>query len=208
MQDCEDKGVGKKGSSVLSGDILPLLILQSKMDLGDSLEGGVFTDLSRYKWLKPYCEKCGLHSFPIEQVPEESRDIILEVYKNKYKVFHGQEVVCEGRLHFDQDMKRANDGGPWPDGIPFDGRDIWQFTLIFDDTKASKWVLKPDSLINLGRDRHPRCWPWSNEMELPYTRDGVDRYVPIGTPWHHLCIGPFGCNGNDHPHQYDDGGAA
>jgi hypothetical protein len=104
-------------------------------------------------------------------------------------------------------MKRATDDGPWSDGIPFDGRDVWQFTLVFNDTKNCKWVLKPDSMVNLGRERHPRCFPWSNEQELPYARDGVDRYSPDGISWETACIGPFGCDGKDHRHKFDGGAA-
>mmetsp|Transcript_83 Transcript_83/g.174 ORF Transcript_83/g.174 Transcript_83/m.174 type:complete len:131 (-) Transcript_83:123-515(-) len=79
---------------------------------------------------------------------------------------HGQEVVCEGRLHFDHDIRRGKVEGPWADEIPLDGRDVWQFTLVLDDHKENFWVVKPDSFVNLGRDRHPRCWPWSNETVL------------------------------------------
>jgi len=51
---------------------------------------------------------------------------------------HGQEVVCEGRLSFDYDMHRGFEEPPWNDGIPFDGRDIWRFTLVFDDHMRNK----------------------------------------------------------------------
>ena len=56
-------------------------------------------------------------------------------------------------------------------GIPFDGRDIWQFHLIADDSLDNMWRADPTSFLNLGPDTHrPRCWPWSNDTVLPYER--------------------------------------
>jgi hypothetical protein len=80
--------------------------------------------------------------------------------------------------------------GPWNDGIPpFDGRDVWQLTLKADDEKQNYWRFKPGSLINLERDVFPRCWPWTSSNELPYTRDGLDRFSPDVTSF--LADWPF-----------------
>ena len=118
--------------------------------------------------------------------------------------FHGQEVDCAVRLHYHWDMKRGTDEGPWNDGIPFDGRDVWQLTLVADDSKHDVWTFKPGSLVKLERDQFPRCWPWTKEDELPYARDGVDRFdadMPDALP---LCVGPHGCE-DDHGavHEHD-----
>lgn len=104
-------------------------------------------------------------------------------------------------------MRRGDPEGPtWADGIPFDGRDVWQFTVMFNDHMENKWILKPNSFRNLGRNCRPRCWPWSNEEDLPYDylgmdSDDINQDYPV-----HACIGPFGCNGEDHSHT--NGGAA
>lgn len=74
------------------------------------------------------------------------------------------------RLNFDYDMRRGLEEGPWIDGIPFDGRDIWQFTLVADDSKECMWRADPLSFVNLGPVHRPRCWPWSNDNALPYQR--------------------------------------
>jgi hypothetical protein len=51
------------------------------------------------------------------------------------------------------DMNHGTDDGPWNDGIPFDGRDVWhQLTPKADDEKQNYWRFKPGSLINLGRE--------------------------------------------------------
>ncbi len=103
-------------------------------------------------------------------------------------------------------MYRGTDDGPWIDGIPFDGRDIYQWELVFDDSKANKWTLDKTTLVNLGRDRRPRCWPWSNDAVLPYPREGQDEPRPRalldGNAMYHMCIGPFGCPGEDHSHNF------
>ena len=36
-------------------------------------------------------------------------------------------------------MRRGTEDGSWVDGIPFDGRDVWQFTLIADDSMENLW---------------------------------------------------------------------
>lgn len=100
-------------------------------------------------------------------------------------------------------VHRGSEEGPWADELPFDGRDVWQFTLEFDDHMHNKWVIKqPDLFHNLGSDRHPRCWPWSNEDELPYERPDRDCHA-INTNYPmHICLGPFGCDGKDHSHNF------
>ena len=121
------------------------------------------------------------------------------------------------RLNFDTDMYRGTDDGPWQDGIPFDGRDIYQFVLQFNDISQNKWCLEDaKTFVNLGSGQRVRCWPWSNQEVLPYKRSGVDE-IPPSPPAHlyekrgdeipmqnHFCIGPFGCSANDHEHNYDD----
>ncbi len=37
------------------------------------------------------------------------------------------------RLNFDYDMRRSSEEGPYSDLIPFDARDVWRFTVFFDD---------------------------------------------------------------------------
>jgi hypothetical protein len=107
-------------------------------------------------------------------------------------------------------VHRGNEEGPWKDGIPFDGSDIWQFTVVFlNDQKDNMWVIQPGSFRNLGQDRQVRCWPWTNDRTLPYERTGVDkehcRFV-TGERLLHLCEGPFGCQ--DKGHNHDIAGAA
>ena len=74
------------------------------------------------------------------------------------------------RLNFDYDSQRGTDDGPWNDGIPFDGRDIWQVTLVADDSMKNMWRVDPTSFVNLGANHQPRCWPWSKKVVLPYER--------------------------------------
>jgi hypothetical protein len=85
-----------------------------------------------------------------------------------HKPYHGHEVVCAIRLHYYWDMNHGTDDGPWNDGIPFDGRDVWQLTPKADDEKQNYWRFKPGSLINLGSYVFPCCWPWTSSNELPY----------------------------------------
>lgn len=99
-------------------------------------------------------------------------------------------------------VRRGTIEGPWADEIPLDGRDVWQFTLVLNDHLQNFWVAKPNSFVNLGRHRHPRCWPWSTETDLPYEYDGVDRGDIHDNYMTTLCIGPFGCPGDDHPHDF------
>ena len=61
------------------------------------------------------------------------------------------------------------------DGIPFDGRDVWQFVLVANDRFDNIWRLDHSSFVNLGRNCRPRCWPWSNDNVLPYPRSGKDK---------------------------------
>jgi hypothetical protein len=100
---------------------------------------------------------------------------------------------------------RGNEEGPWNDGIPFDGSDIWQFTVFMNYEMVNKWVIQPGSFLNLGQDRQARCWPWTNDRTLPYTRNGVDHdrpRSPTGELLFHSCVGPFGCAGKDHKHNF------
>jgi len=91
--------------------------------------------------------------------------------------------------------------GPWADEIPFDSRDVWQFTLVLDDHKQNMWVVKKNSFCNIGPSCHACCWPWSSDTEIPYKHKGTD-----STDIHEnypltMCIGPFGCSG-DHAHDF------
>ncbi len=78
------------------------------------------------------------------------------------------------RLNFDYDSRRGSDDGPWMDGIPFDGRDIWRFSMIADDSQEFIWHADPASFSNLGQYQRFRCWPWSEDDDLPFRRSGVD----------------------------------
>lgn len=136
----------------------------------------------------------------------------LQQMREHYGMLHGQKVVCEARLNFDWDMRRGTDDGPWSDSIPFDGRDIWRFSLVADDSAGCMWIPDPASFVNLGHGatthRRPRGWPWNDAVdELPYPRTGTDlpfhaRRSGRGTILTHMCIGPFGCDGSDHPHSF------
>lgn len=105
-------------------------------------------------------------------------------------------------------VRRGSEEGPWTDGIPFDGREVWQFALALNDHKENMWIVQPNSFRNLGRCRHPRCWPWSNGNELPYEHTGVDSSDINECYELHVCVGPFGCDGNDHSCSYNFAGAA
>ena len=170
MQDCEDKGIGK-GSMGVSGALLPY----------GACTNFPTVDMSQLRY-GDFCPNCrGVHmsrSTWEDQVPEEVKQETFERMLTWHNPYHGQEVVCAVRLHYYWDMKRGTDDGPWNDGIPFDGRDVWQLTLKADDEKQNYWTFKPGSLINLGRDAFPRCWPWTSSNESPYKRDGVDRFSP------------------------------
>lgn len=114
-----------------------------------------------------------------QQVPFDIKQDMIAKAKSSHIPFHGQEVVCAVRLHYYWDEKRGTDEGPWNDGIPFDGRDVWQLTLIANDAVMNYWTFKPGSLVKLERDTaYPRCWPFSDANESPYTRDGVNRFDP------------------------------
>eukprot|EP00804_Cyclotella_cryptica_P001516 CCRYP_003727-RC/>CCRYP_003727-RC protein AED:0.06 eAED:0.06 QI:121/1/1/1/0.5/0.4/5/2078/296 len=124
----------------------------------------------------------------------------------KFGALHGQQVVCEGRLNFDYDIRRGSDDGPWLDCIPFDGRDVWRFILVADDSMENIWRADTDSFINLGRSRRERCWPWAEGNTLPFERPSHDLPLrgagPDGALPIHVCKGPFGCCGSDHPHYF------
>lgn len=61
------------------------------------------------------------------------------------------------------------------------------------------WVLKPNSFQKLELNQHPRCWPWSNDTELPYERTGSDSPDINEEYTLNVCIGPFGCDeGHEH----------
>ncbi|KAL7549610.1 hypothetical protein ACHAWF_012872 [Thalassiosira exigua] len=137
---------------------------------------------------------------------QEKKEEVRKGIVHTLGALHGQRVVCEGRLNFDYDMRRGSDEGPWIDGIPFDGRDVWQFALVADDSMENLWRADPSSFINLGPAHRPRCWPWSDGNLLPYQRTGTDAPLlgpgPNGAISVHICIGPHGCSGKDHPHSY------
>ncbi|KAL7538382.1 hypothetical protein ACHAXR_008516 [Thalassiosira sp. AJA248-18] len=136
----------------------------------------------------------------------DEKEKISNAIVQKLGALHGRKVVCEGRLNFDYDIRRGSEEGPWVDAIPFDGRDIWQFTLVADDSLGNLWRADPSSFLNLGPAHRPRCWPWSNESNLPYQRIGSDAPLhgsgPNGAISVHICIGPHGCSGKNHPHSF------
>lgn len=122
----------------------------------------------------------------------------------KFGFKHGQKIVVQARLNFDQDIRRGTEEGPWADIIPLDGRDIWEYTLVADDSKYNMLEADMSSFRNLGRNVQPRCWPWSLDRELPFQRQGVDFVFPLGMRrGMTLCIGPFGCpNTGHHSHWF------
>eukprot|EP00956_Cyclotella_meneghiniana_P043075 scaffold251771_cov103-Cyclotella_meneghiniana.AAC.5 len=142
-----------------------------------------------------------------ERVVSSSKkeDIQMKVVQ-KFGALHGQQVVCEGRLNFDYEIRRGSEEGPWADHIPFDGRDVWRFVLIADDSMRNIWHAEPNSFVNLGRNQRNRCWPWSEGNELPFKRPKNDMplkgHGPQGSLPIHVCKGPFGCNGGNHPHSF------
>eukprot|EP01082_Thalassiosira_pseudonana_P005710 g5660.t1 g5660 contig2:1000675-1002217(-) len=96
------------------------------------------------------------------QLGMDTKEWIYDFVLEKFGSLHGQEVVVEGRLNFDYEMRRGSENGPWADLIPFDGRDLWQFTLINNDShEDNMWQADPASFVNLGREERARCWPWS-----------------------------------------------
>lgn len=99
------------------------------------------------------------------------------MYSTKYLyvyLTHAPNSTHFKRLNFDYDIRRGTEEGPWLDHIPFDGRDVWQFTLVADDSFENLWRADPSSFVNLGRERHVRCWPWCEEDVLSFERSGVD----------------------------------
>ncbi|KAL3906332.1 MAG: hypothetical protein SGARI_004051 [Bacillariaceae sp.] len=208
MRHCEDRGLPSGGSMNISGCLVPLCF-ESKGERCPNphcQEIHMVPDITKPAKAGTYCHECrGMH-FSAEEwqnCPPEIKDRCLQSMKVGPFAIHGQEIVCEARLHFTTDFRRGSEEGPWGDGIPVDGRDVWSFVLQFNDAMENMWILKPETLRNMGRDRRPRCWPWSNETELPpdLERDGVDRFhtdynVPVYTT---MCTGPFGCV-SEHEH--------
>ena len=93
-------------------------------------------------------------------------------------------------------MRRGREEGPWSDLIPVDGRDIWRFTLAYNDQYDDDcWHAISDSFENLGPNHRNRCWPWTNDHALPYRRTGADAPVwgngPGGALQVHVDLGPF-----------------
>merc|ERR1712146_796188 len=157
---------------------------------------------SKLRWGQ-ICNRCsGVHGDGWENAPDdykrEAFDLVDEMIPHEKLAWHGQEVTCDGRLNFDYDFRRSTEDGPWADGIPFDGRDVWRFTIVADDSKNDVWMVKSGTLRNLGPDSsYPRCWPWSEDDQLPRCRPPVDvpfppkkKEVPV-----HYYIGPFGLTG-------------
>ena len=112
------------------------------------------------------------------------------------------------RLHFDYEIRRgrSNKDGPWKDRIPFDGRDVWRFVLVADDSMEHIWRVDPDSFVNMGRNQRNRNWPWSDGNDLPYQSPEKDLelkgFGPKGSLPVHICKGPYGCDSDDHPHSF------
>jgi len=130
------------------------------------------------------------------QLGMDTKEWIYDFVLEKFGSLHGQEVVVEGRLNFDYEMRRGSENGPWADLIPFDGRDLWQFTLINNDShEDNMWQADPASFVNLGRKERARCWPWSEGDELPFRRTGADAPMtgngPNGAISVHVNLGPF-----------------
>ena len=100
------------------------------------------------------------------------------------------------RLNFDYDIRRGSENGPWADLIPIDGRDVWRFTLAYNDQyDDDAWHSIPNSFVNLGRHARNRCWPWTADHVLPYRRTGADAPTwgngPGGALQVHVDLGPF-----------------
>src|SRR6476620_8611569 len=87
-----------------------------------------------------------------DEQPAVIKTSLHERILHEFGALHGQVVVCEARLNMDYDRACNSINGPWPDGIPLDGRDIWRFQLVMADIKQIIWVLDVNSLTNLGRD--------------------------------------------------------
>lgn len=202
MQDCKDRGLGK-GSMDLSRMLVPWK--PCPLCHGTNCDGAK-VEYHKIQWGK-FCKTCeGLHGSNWEEAPMEVKEYGLKNMLTWGANFHAQEVDCAVRLNYNWDQKRGTNEGPWNDEIPFDGRDAWQLTLVADDSKENVWNFKPGSLVNLGRDRYPRCWPWSNDTELPYERDGIDRFNPKRNFRPAMCLGPFGCE--SHGEHADEFGPA
>ena len=203
-KDCTDYGQGK-----------------GSLTLGRELVGFTFTpqnglvDPSRQapKWGR-FCYGChGIHGYDYESTcPAEIKSGVMAAFHRgngetswDYATFgppHGTEVTVQARLHFDYDFLRGSEEGPWGDGIPLDGRDIWEVTLQCNDAMGEYWCLKIGSLRNLGPNVKPRCWPWSKGNQLPIDRTGVDEF-PISYLMPRpssKCIGAFGCPDVTHGH--------
>lgn len=84
-------------------------------------------------------------------------------------------IIVLYRLNFDYDMRRSSEEGPYSDLIPFDARDVWRFTLEFDDRyEQNLWWADVSTFVNMGRNHRDRCWPWKKGNKLPYKRKAND----------------------------------
>ena len=96
-----------------------------------------------------------------DKEPETIKRRMDDMIVKKYGALHGQELLCQARVHFD-DADRP--------GLAFDSQDVWQFKLIADDHKNNLWTLKVDTLENLGPNVRASGWPWKAD-------DGVENSV-------------------------------
>lgn len=136
-----------------------------------------------------------------EQSSPEFKQLCMDALIKKFGTHHGQQVVVQARLHFDDDERRSSAEGPWKDGILVDGRDIWEFTLQADDAMRNQWMGRLETFRNLGREAQPRCWPWSLEKTLPYSYQSGDiQRETIGPLYRTGCLGAFGCYSAGHSH--------
>jgi hypothetical protein len=74
-----------------------------------------------------------------------------------------------------------------------------------NDQMKNKWVAQTGTFRNLGPNRQARCWPWTTDRTLPYEHTGVDQdhcRFPTGEIILHACVGPFGCEGKGHKHNF------
>jgi len=129
-------------------------------------------------------------------ISDEMKEGIYQHFVEEWGAVHGQQVVVEARLNFDYDARRGREEGPWSDLIPIDGRDVWRFTMVFNDEyEEDAWHAIPSSFQNMGPNYRNRCWPWTDSQLLPYARTGVDAPVygsgPSGEILIHLDLGPF-----------------
>jgi len=146
------------------------------------------------------------------QSSQDFKQRCLDAIVKKHGCLHGQKVLVQARLAFDDDQRRSSAEGPWKDGILVDGRDIWELTLEANDHMMNQWQPELTSFRNLGPDAQPRCWPWSLEKTLPYEYKYCCGTCEVTGPIvRNLCLGPFGCASAGHSHHsrhgFDDYGA-